>query len=46
VPKVPQTDVVKYAAGIAGALLVLAIGKWVAARHARNKPEEQAVTTG
>jgi len=31
---------------VAGALLVLAIGKWVAARHARNKSEEQAVTAG
>ncbi|WP_432728465.1 TerC family protein [Variovorax sp. W6] len=46
VPKVPQTDVIKYAAGIGGALLVLVIGKWVAARHARNKHEQQAVTTG
>lgn len=46
VPKVPQTDVIKYAAGVFGALLVLVIGKWVASRHARNKHEEQAVTTG
>ena len=46
VPKVPQTDVIKYAAGVIGALLVLVIGKWVAARHARNKHEEPAVTTG
>ncbi|MCU4120565.1 TerC family protein [Variovorax sp. N23] len=35
VPKIPQTDTVKYAAGIAGALLVLAIGKWVASRRPR-----------
>jgi YjbE family integral membrane protein len=41
VPKLPQTDVVRYAAGVLGALLVLAIGKWVAAR--RPKPAE-AVT--
>jgi predicted tellurium resistance membrane protein TerC len=41
VPKLPQTDVVRYAAGVIGALLVLAIGKWVAAR--RPKPAE-AVT--
>ena len=27
-------------------LLVLVVGKWVAARHARNKHEEPAVTTG
>ena len=33
VPKIPQTDTVKYAAGIAGALLVLAIGKWVSSRR-------------
>ena len=33
VPKIPQTDTVKYASGIAGALLVLAIGKWVASRR-------------
>jgi len=46
VPKVPQTDVIKYAAGVLGALLVLVVGKWVAARHARNKHEEPAVTTG
>jgi hypothetical protein len=38
VPKVPQTDVVKYGAGIAGALLVLALGKWIAARNARSRP--------
>jgi len=46
VPKVPQTDVIKYAAGVIGALLVLVVGKWVAARHARNKHEEPAATTG
>jgi predicted tellurium resistance membrane protein TerC len=33
VPKLPQSDVVRYAAGVIGALLVLAIGKWVAARR-------------
>ena len=32
VPKLPQTDTVKYAAGVAGALLVLAWGRWLAAR--------------
>jgi YjbE family integral membrane protein len=31
--KLPQTDTVKYAFGIGGALLVLAIGKWLAARR-------------
>ena len=34
--KLPQTDVVKYGASIAGALLVLALGKLVASR--REKP--------
>lgn len=38
VPKLPQSDVVRYGAGVAGALLVLAIGKWMAAR--RPKPSE------
>lgn len=33
VPKIPQTDTIKYAAGIIGALLVLALGKWVASRR-------------
>ena len=32
VPKLPQTNLVKYAFGIGGALLVLAIGKWLASR--------------
>ncbi|RZL68673.1 MAG: TerC family protein [Variovorax sp.] len=40
VPKLPQTDVVKYAAGIGGALLVLALGKWIATR----KPKANDVT--
>ena len=35
VPKLPQTDTVKYGAGIAGALLVLVLGKWIAARQAK-----------
>jgi YjbE family integral membrane protein len=35
--KLPQTDTVKYAAGVAGALLVLAWGKWAAARRGRAK---------
>ena len=32
-PKLPQTDLWKYAMGVAGALLVLAIGKWIQARR-------------
>lgn len=43
VPKVPQSDTVRYASGIAGALLVLVIGKLVAMR--RGKPTEEAATT-
>jgi YjbE family integral membrane protein len=35
VPKVPQTPVSEYVAGAAGALLVLAVGKWVAARRSK-----------
>jgi YjbE family integral membrane protein len=40
--KLPQTDTIKYAAGIAGALLVLAWGKWAAARRERAKHESAA----
>jgi len=36
VPKLPQSDWVRYAAGVAGALLVLAIGKWIAARRPKS----------
>lgn len=42
--KLPQSDVLRYGASVAGALLVLAIGKYVAARrggemaHASGKP--------
>jgi len=36
VPKIPQTDTFKYAAGLAGALLVLAWGKLAAARRAKS----------
>lgn len=37
-PKLPQIDVVKYASGVAGALLVLAWGKWIASRRATAAP--------
>jgi YjbE family integral membrane protein len=33
VPKLPQTSAVKYAASALGALLVLGVGKWLAARR-------------
>ena len=33
VPKLPQSETIKYAAGLAGALLVLGLGRWVAARR-------------
>lgn len=42
VPKIPQTDVVKYAAGIGGALLVLAWGKWIASRRPAPAPDATA----
>ncbi|BEP51418.1 MULTISPECIES: TerC family protein [Variovorax] len=45
VPKLPQTDTIRYAAGIAGALVVLAVGKWVAMRQARQKPAEAATSS-
>ena len=35
-PKIVATDALKYGAGIFGALLVLAIGKWVASRRPRE----------
>jgi YjbE family integral membrane protein len=35
---VPQTDLVKYGAGLAGALLVLAIGKWIQSRRSTAEP--------
>lgn len=38
-PYVPQTDALKYAFGIGGALLVLAVGKWMAARHRVASPD-------
>jgi YjbE family integral membrane protein len=37
-PKLSQTDAVRYGFGIAGALLVLATGKWLAARQAQARP--------
>jgi YjbE family integral membrane protein len=39
VPKLPQTDVVKYAAGVIGALIVLAWGKWAASRQVAKAVE-------
>ena len=39
VPKLPQTDAVKYAFGVGGALLVLAVGKWL---EARNRTAQRA----
>jgi YjbE family integral membrane protein len=36
--KVAQTETVKYLAGTIGALLVLALGKWIAARQAAAAP--------
>ncbi|MDP3107217.1 MAG: TerC family protein [Hydrogenophaga sp.] len=36
--KLPQDDVVKYGASVAGALLVLVVGKFVASRQAKTAP--------
>jgi YjbE family integral membrane protein len=43
VPKLPQTDAVKYGAGVAGALLVLAWGKWAASRRPAAAAPSDAV---
>ena len=41
-PKIDQANGwIKYGAGIVGALLVLALGKWMAARYAASKAERQ-----
>lgn len=37
--KVPQTDVVRYGAAVAGALVVLVLGKWLAARAPSHPPK-------
>jgi len=41
-PKLPQTDLVRYGAGIAGALAVLAIGRLLAARSGAAKVDTAA----
>ena len=42
-PKLDQgNDAIKYGAGVAGAALVLALGKWMAARHASAAPQDPA----
>ena len=42
VPYIPQDRVVHYAMGVAGALLVLAIGKWLASRRRGGPPPPAA----
>ena len=44
-PKLVVTDTIKYAAGIAGALLVLALGKIIAARHAAADDNKAGATS-
>ena len=46
-PKIDPNDFVRYGAGVAGALLVLLVGKWVTARQARtvSPVQEPAVST-
>jgi YjbE family integral membrane protein len=41
-PKLPQSDTFHYAAAVAGALLVLAIGKFIAARRPETEDEASA----
>ena len=36
--KLPQNDMIKYGASVAGALIVLVIGKYVASRQANSAP--------
>ena len=43
---IPQTALVRYACGIAGALAVLAIGKVVMARRAASAPAGEAGSAG
>jgi YjbE family integral membrane protein len=45
-PKLPATDLVRYAAGAAGALLVLALGKWLVARRPAAAGPEPAAAAG
>ena len=40
--KLPQDSMLKYSASVAGALLVLAIGKWVASRQTPHEPAQGA----
>ncbi len=45
-PKIGVSDALRYGAGVFGALLVLAIGKWMTARRARSAaPVEVAATS-
>jgi YjbE family integral membrane protein len=44
VPKIEATDFIRYGAGVAGALLVLAIGKFITSRRARSAPETPVAT--
>ncbi|MBK9136840.1 MAG: YjbE family putative metal transport protein [Betaproteobacteria bacterium] len=43
-PKIPATDLLRYAAGAAGALLVLVLGKWMVARRSRGAAATTAAT--
>ncbi|MDO8376638.1 MAG: universal stress protein, partial [Aquabacterium sp.] len=45
-PKIPLSDSLRYGAGITGALLVLALGKWIAARQKPAKASAMAETAG
>ncbi|MCW5633414.1 MAG: YjbE family putative metal transport protein [Rubrivivax sp.] len=44
VPKLAASDALRYGAGVAGALLVLALGKWLVARQRRLHPAPAPVT--
>jgi YjbE family integral membrane protein len=46
-PKLANSDLIRYGAGVAGALLVLLLGKWLASRRAKrpHAPAAQAAAT-
>jgi YjbE family integral membrane protein len=46
VPKIVANDLVRYGAGIVGALLVLALGRWLASRRSGPAASDAAVASG
>ena len=44
-PKIPQSDALRYGAGVVGALLVLGLGRWLASRRTPATPTPVAATS-